>query len=164
MWKNWENDESSVFCSLENDSGRSNTTELFNNSKQLFHFGFERRFVLPTNSSCVCFTSPQKNGICNEIEWCFFLRWPFDWKNPLGYLFFLIAESITCWCINLYGLIGLCFLIGSTWMLMSFTKDITNELAHLNANETGTSTHRQTNVKVRFNAIIKSYSDAKQFS
>lgn len=86
-------------------------------------------------------------------------RFPFDYKNPFGYLigFALIYVGV------IYSLtVLLCqttFIIASYWMLMSLAKDTTNELNSINA-----ATKNRLELTKRFSDAIQLHSNAKQLS
>lgn len=58
----------------------------------------------------------------------FFIRFPFDWRNPLGYLMACTSEYIGLITVARVGLQIIIFLSGSCWLLISMAHDIKCEL------------------------------------
>lgn len=56
----------------------------------------------------------------------------------------------------------LCFLVGSCWIFIEITEDITKDLKHLKRNKETDRNNRK--IKMRFFKIVQLFSDAKQLS
>lgn len=94
-----------------------------------------------------------------------FLRWPFDWKTPLGYLVawsgefagFEAGVIIAVPCFNI--------IFGSSWLFIIIADDITNGVAAFN-NSVKILVKDKLNERVqlmkRFCDITRNYSDTKQ--
>lgn len=81
---------------------------------------------------------------------------------PLGYLICWLLEAISEFCLFFYIVPNLCLLVGTSWLLIAFLKDISNDLLKLYV-------HRKCHqyrweLNVRFCQIIQLYSDVKQLS
>lgn len=103
--------------------------------------------------------------VCSAVECILlyrifhFFRLPFEWRTPFGYL---IACSIQFPCVYFHMMVAACslnFLIGSCRILMSFAKDIKNDLYFLNKNSETNLNRVQLKVKlsefIEFHAKIK---------
>lgn len=89
-----------------------------------------------------------------------FVRLPFEWRTPFGYL---IAYFIQFPCAYFQMLVAACslnILIGSCRILMSFVKDIENDLYSFNKN-TETKLNRA-ELKVQLNEFIEFHVKIKQ--
>lgn len=91
------------------------------------------------------------------------LRLPFSWKTPGGYLFALIFESISAFYTCLFLSSLLCFMIGSSLLLMDFVGDITNNLSHLIDTQT-LERGNHAKITVNFYDTVQFHSCAKQLS
>ena len=87
---------------------------------------------------------------------------PFNCKTPLGLAFYLITVSPSTFCILFCAVPSTCFFIGSGWLLISFAKNMRNDLSHFNA--VASSRRHRAEVKGSFCQIIQIYSDVKELS
>ena len=76
---------------------------------------------------------------------------PFEWNTPHGYLFTFLFEFILCHFAGLFLVVVLCFLLGSYFLLKSFTNDIANDLNFLNAKDTSTQSNKKDENKTSAN-------------
>lgn len=90
-------------------------------------------------------------------------RLPFDWHTPFGYFVAAFIQIIAAICTNVF-LIGVaCPFLGACWLIISFSKDITNDLAHLKVRKLSNEKHRE-KLKQDFCRVFKLHSDAMQLS
>lgn len=86
------------------------------------------------------------------------LRLPFDWKTRLGYVIALTYVIIAAACCQIFFSLILCFHVGFCWLIISFVKDITNDL--------NASTHRygQSDERIAqtFYGTVDFYSNLRQ--
>lgn len=86
---------------------------------------------------------------------------PFDWKTPRGYVFAYIFEITAFYCSQFVFLPVFGFYLGFCWLIISFVKDIANDLDQLTLNECQSDNDQTTGV---FCEIVELYSEVKQFS
>lgn len=84
-----------------------------------------------------------------------FLRFPFDWRSPSGYLVAFSLEVVLEFFVCLNCAINLSFAVGSCLFMIAFANDIKSELNALNDTK---------NPKMRTHQIIKIHSTAIQLS
>lgn len=96
----------------------------------------------------------------NIIDLC--LRLPYDWKTPLGYSLAMLEQSIAAYssCASVVSMGS--FFIGCCWLIISFVKDITNELNLLNDN--ATSGQSDGKLLMDFIKVVKRHANVKQLS
>lgn len=89
------------------------------------------------------------------------LRFPFDWKTPVGYCLAFVIECAAAFsvCSSLIPMI--CFHAGSCWLFVSFVNDTIIILSLFNLN---VSNENHDRVKERFFNIIKLQSVLKELS
>lgn len=92
-----------------------------------------------------------------------FVRVPFDWKTPFGYLIVSIGVAVSMFVILSVFVPLLCFTIGSTLTAIFLTDDIVNNLIIFN-NFTKKSTEHLEETKQHLCNIIQDFSQTKQFS
>lgn len=66
------------------------------------------------------------------IEIFIILRFPFEWRDPIGYLIALLIEYIDAYYISRIGACNLVFIFGSCWFISVLTKDVELELSATN--------------------------------
>lgn len=95
--------------------------------------------------------------VCN-----FVCRFPFDWKNPIGYTFVSGFQYVISLDLLIGTLLAAIFLVGSVKMLVLIPKDLNYDLESINIE----LKPRQNRVKVakHFVNVIKFHSDVKQLS
>lgn len=92
----------------------------------------------------------------------FILRFPFNWKTPLGYLIALLFETIAQFCVQVMQVPISCFFIGTCWFAMAFIDDILNDVTILNG-----YAKRMRNawkVQKQFYFIVQNIADVQQLS
>lgn len=89
-------------------------------------------------------------------------RLPFNIKSWPGHMFAFLLVSAGVYAACAASVNFLCIFIGSSWILTSIVKDITNDLHTLNVSLS--SNEDQCKVQWRFCNISKRLSDVKQFS
>lgn len=90
-----------------------------------------------------------------------FLRFPFDWKTPFGYLVAFALQSSGCICISWVYAQFTSFLFGSCWFFIFVAKDITTDFDTFNADVKSQDGNRQ-KLRENFCNLIEIFSDAKQ--
>lgn len=86
-------------------------------------------------------------------------RFPFDWKNPVGYPVVCLIEYILELNMSIGTLYSMTFELGSVFMLIWMTKDIKRSLSLINKNATA-----KLEILQQFKQTIQFYYDAKQLS
>lgn len=89
-------------------------------------------------------------------------RLPFSQKSPFGYSVYAIVSGFNSFCLNFCAVPGLCYLIGSCWLFICFTKDAADDLLLLNIN--GKLKRNRAEAKRRFLNIVRLYTDLKELS
>lgn len=92
-----------------------------------------------------------------------FVRAPFDWKTPFGYLIASIGVVISVFDVVSVFVPLLCFAVSSILTAMFLTDDIVNNLTIFN-NFTKKSTEHLEETKQQLCNIIQDFSQTKQFS
>lgn len=87
---------------------------------------------------------------------------PFDWTTPVGYAIALIGSFTAIYAVLLGVSPILSFFIGSCWLIVTFTKDVTNDLSQFSAAELRKT--NQVGLEMRFCNVIRQLSDTKQLS
>lgn len=112
---------------------------------------------------------PKQSYLPESKLWIFFhvhvcvrKRWPFDWKTPSGYLVAWLAQfagsiSITITAIAFFNIV-----LGSCWLFIVFSKDITNDVAAFNVKIS--KADDQAKLMEQFCNLIQIYSDAKRWA
>lgn len=100
----------------------------------------------------------------NEIFVTQTVRYPFDWRTPVGYLFAWIAQ-----CMAVFGVMNTVpifnMIFGSSWLFYVMTGDIINDVAAFNATlKIEKFDGDRAELIGRFLKIIRYYSDAKQWA
>lgn len=96
-----------------------------------------------------------------------FNRFPFDWKTLVGYPIALLAQYAGSFTGMMAFVPIICFFIGSCWLVSSFVRDLTTELAQYFSDgqhprkASGTKGAEMMNHFIR---IIQFHVDAKQLS
>lgn len=90
----------------------------------------------------------------------FFLRMPFNWKAPLGYVAAMLIQTIDVYYTGLCGLPIGCFLFGGCILLKTIIVDITNDLSKLGIVQN--SEQDRIDMKLVFCDIIHDFSQAKR--
>lgn len=96
----------------------------------------------------------------NQISSNSHSRLPFDYKTPFGFVLLTLLQFPWSFCLIFSAVPVICFLIGSCWLLVSFVKDIQNELDLLHT--TAMSEQGRLNVTERFCNLVLTYSNVKQ--
>lgn len=90
-------------------------------------------------------------------------RYPFEWRTPIGYLIALLSQSASSFAI-LYSICPLiCFIVGTCWLLIGCSEDISNELPYLNTVKTPRR-NGYVELKEHICSIAKLSVNAKEFS
>lgn len=69
--------------------------------------------------------------ICNDLI-LKFVRFPFQWKTPVGYLLAIFIESISILYACTFSVSMFCFLIATCFMQMALADDILSKLIAMN--------------------------------
>lgn len=133
---------------------------------QLLRSRFGRRIIYANLTSDVCFFflkfMKNINFITKLLFYCPFHRSPVDWKTPLGFLITSVFEALSFFAVVLCLIQTLCFYTGSCWLLITFAKDIANDLELLNVG--GRSDRSRKKMRERFSKVIQIHMDVKQLS
>lgn len=89
-------------------------------------------------------------------------RYPFDWKNPIGYGIAMAFEFLSGWCTFFVALAILKFAIGIYLFVFSMVEDIKCDLESINRN----AKFKKTRVEVvqQFSGIVQFHSKVMQLS
>lgn len=94
-----------------------------------------------------------------------FCRFPLDLNTWLGYSIAYAIESAAAYAAYLSAIPVMSLIVGSSWILTSIGKEITNNLHELNMNtDSRASERKQNGFLLHFCNISISYSNAKQLS
>lgn len=98
---------------------------------------------------------------CHKWKWNGF-RFPFDAKTPIGYFIAFIIEIPPMFYVILSSSCYICFVAGSSYVILSFTVDIKQQLAVLN--ERSKTKRIDAEFNQRFFEFIQFHSVGKQLS
>lgn len=90
-------------------------------------------------------------------------RVPYSWKTPYGYFFMLVTAAIDCFCTTSACTATICLIIGSSWVLITVAKDITNKLVHLSTIIDSSNTNER-QINKQFYKIVELFSNLKELS
>lgn len=137
---------------------------------QLLHRRFGEWFISIARSNVVKFIFLSIREACSTfcikfVQYSLLLlkRFPFDYNNPIGYLFAVIVEYIIIG--HEYFVIA-CTLglgIGAFWFAVSATKEIRHTLNLIN-NEVKAKTNHSVELKILFSEFINAHATVKQLS
>lgn len=89
----------------------------------------------------------------------FFQRFPFNYKNPLGYIFaFLVTYAIIFYMI-FFGVARISFMLKTFWNFVSLAKDLKTDLVSIES-----STENRPTTMKQFNKFIQFHTNVKQLS
>lgn len=89
-------------------------------------------------------------------------RFPFDWKNPGGYLVAFSAEVILISCAAIAGALATNFGIGINLILISMAKDVEADM--LSINQAIKNRPNRSQMVKQFKDFVRFCSDSKQLS
>lgn len=89
-------------------------------------------------------------------------RFPFDWKNPSGYLIAFFAEVVLISCAAIAGVLATNFGIGINLILISLATDVQADI--LSINQIIKNRPERSQVVKQFKDFVRFCSDAKQLS
>lgn len=114
---------------------------------------------LPENSQLFCKEKKEKIKTFHSH----FSRLPFDWKTPLGYFIAMVIFAEVTFYILCCGVIGVCLLVGSCWLIQAVVQDISQDQNDFNVSKKKWNQNRM-EMKITFNNFIDDFSHAKQLS
>ena len=127
----------------------------------LLYYGFRtRRFWI----AIFCLVKSQRmfaywQKIVIVVE-CY--RFPFDWKNPIGYLMALALMYLVLKCLYFFGAVGSSLEITSYLLMMEFMKDVQNDIKLMNeiakSNKNLSEMLKQLRVSIEFHSNMKKLS------
>lgn len=88
-------------------------------------------------------------------------RYPFDWRNPVGFVFATVLQTITMLYVNLLISTGLSAGVGVYMWAMSMAKDIKNNLNLIN--EIAKSKRKRSNLLKLLSVTVGYHSTSKKF-
>lgn len=89
-------------------------------------------------------------------------RFPFDWKNPIGYLIAIAIEYVMAWYLLVIGAVLIPLAIGSYLYLMALSKCVKGALFAVSQCTNGTKTNQE--ILERIIEYAELYSRVKQLS
>lgn len=92
-----------------------------------------------------------------------FARLPFNWKTPFGYFIAMVIFAEVTFYILCCGVIGVCLLVGSCWLIQTIVQDISHDVNDFNVSKKKWNQNRM-EMKIKFNNFIDDFSYAKQLS
>lgn len=92
----------------------------------------------------------------------YFDRFPFDWKNPYGFLISISIEHIMITYALIIGVCALNFSIETYLFVMATTKVIKQNLNSINENDKTNQT--RTSISTQFSQFVRYHSMVKQLS
>lgn len=90
-------------------------------------------------------------------------RLPFNWKTPFGYVIAMIIFAEVTFYILCCGVIGVCLLFGSCWLIQSIVQDIAHDMNALDVPKKKWQQNRM-EMRIMFNNLIDDFSHAKELS
>lgn len=120
-------------------------------------------------------------GVCDDkvilsaVKWinkfspffllCLFHRFPFNYRNPIGYLFAFALQYIALMNLFFYVCCMACIGIGFFMFIISIAKDIKNNLKSINEQLTKSMAEDKiSEISKQFSKTIQFHADAKQLS
>lgn len=88
---------------------------------------------------------------------------PFNWKSPFGYLIAMIIFAEATYYLLYCGVIMVCFLVGSCWLIQTIVQDVADDVSAFNVTSKKWNQNRMEMRKI-FNKFIDDNSKAKQLS
>lgn len=89
-------------------------------------------------------------------------RFPFDWKNPHGYLVAFAAEVILITCAAIAAVLATNFGLGITLILIALAKDVEADVWSID--KSAKNHPNQFQIVEQFKELLRFYSDAKQLN
>lgn len=89
-------------------------------------------------------------------------RFPFDWRNPIGYMIAFAIEYLSFFCVVRVAVCLTTFIPGTFWILISITDDLKCDFNTVN--ELAKSEGSRLQITEKFYELISFQSDAKQLS
>lgn len=89
----------------------------------------------------------------------FILRFPFNWKNPIGYLAAFSVQYFGLLIVAGIGVYFLVFLSGSCWLMISMAHDLKYDL-----NAIAGVAKSRSKMNNEFSKFVEFHSDIKQLS
>lgn len=163
--ENWENVQVHPFCINKNKCCRSHISNNHHFLCQFLCDWIKRRrivrFALANDVN-------RKHCLHDYLDILWLVlqrihRLPFDIKSPGGYFLAALIETISAFYTNMLLISIACPFIGSSWLIISFLKDITTDLTHLKVGKLSDHKNRR-KLHRHFCRILQLHSDTKQLS
>lgn len=90
------------------------------------------------------------------------LRWPFNWRTPVGYLITLSIQCVAIYATVFCAIPLVHLFIGTLWLSISFVEDVTNDLQFLTVDQSSNQNYMES--RQHFCNIVHFYGNAKQLS
>lgn len=132
--------------------------------------------------STTCFLIWVRTHFIGPLQWCWysirvqkricqlwidilssFRRLPFNWHTKFGYLLAMIIFAEVTFYILYCGVVGVCLLLGSCWLIQTIVQDVAHDVDALNVPKRKWNQNRM-EMKTTFNNFINVFSSAKQLS
>lgn len=154
-------------CSDDRFSALCNFTESHSQLFRLFHHRFRKCKFCAAHSGLVSSQfAVQEHALCNKnttsigiIKYNFHLRFPFDWKNPFGYVVAVLIEFIITTYICLIMGILMSLAIEAILLLLTLAKHIQNLLHKFNKSaKSESAAYKHLTNYVDFHSVLKQLS------
>lgn len=99
----------------------------------------------------------------DTFYWSSPMMLPFDWQTPFGYLCAMVIFAEVTFYILYCGVVGVCLLVGSCWLIQTIVQDITHDVSALNVPQKKWNQNHM-EMKITFNNFIDDFSHAKRLS
>lgn len=135
------------------------------NGNQLFLFWFEGWVILHSVPCYVCIRSFKcKTTRAFSFKWnsSSFFRLPYNSKTPLGYACTMLGMFTTSYASLMINSPLMSFMVGACWLIITFVKDIGNDLYELNTKQARKINREK--FKKRFCNIIRQFCVIEQLS
>lgn len=96
------------------------------------------------------------------LLFCVIQRFPFEWKNPIGYLIAFPMEVILITCAAISGALATDIGIGINLILIAMGKDVEADM--LSINQSITNHPKRSDIVKQFKDFVRFCSDSKQLS
>lgn len=174
----WENKQNLLFCNDQSRIARSYSTRSYHLLFHLLHHGFGKRclwiaipcvvsLILTTSHywlhfSCTLEQSLFSRKIIFRLLVCEMFRFPFDWKNPIGYLISVSWNSIVIFVLFRFLTCMVPLALGAYLFVFSVNNDWEHVIRTLGKRKA--TKPSKVNIFKRVTEFIRSHSNMKQLS
>lgn len=99
----------------------------------------------------------------DTFYWSAPMMLPFNWQTEFGYCIAMLIFAEVTFYILYCGVVCVCLLAGSCWLIQTIVQDITHDVCALNASKRKWNQNCM-EMKIVFNNFVNDFSHAKQLS